>query len=97
MRNLQKAFSLRTIKVWQFEIIDGVKYVYCIKHAYKFLLREQISRVCDRSLTLASMCFFYDDGAVDLQIWALCIVSGYSGARGPLVSLFWQVLDSKGH
>ena len=40
--NLQKAFSLRTIKVCRFEIIDGVKYVYCIKHAYKILLREQV-------------------------------------------------------
>ena len=37
-----KGISLRTIKVFRFEIIDGVKYVYCIKHAYKFLLREQI-------------------------------------------------------
>ena len=34
-------FSLRTIKICRFEIIDGVKYVYCIKHAYKFVLREQ--------------------------------------------------------
>ena len=42
MWNLQKAFSLRTIKVCRFEIIDGIKYVYCIKHAYKFLLREQV-------------------------------------------------------
>ena len=42
MWNLQKAFSLCTIKVCRFEIIDGVKYVYCIKHAYKFLLREQV-------------------------------------------------------
>ena len=25
----------------QLKLIDGVKYVYCIKHAYKFLLREQ--------------------------------------------------------
>ena len=35
---------LRTIKVCWFEIIDGVKHVelYCIKHAYKFLLREQV-------------------------------------------------------
>ena len=40
--NLQKAFSLLTIKVWRFETIDGVKYVYCIKHAFKFLLREQV-------------------------------------------------------
>ena len=40
--NLQKAFSLRTIKVCPFEIIDGVKNVYCIKHAYKFLQREQV-------------------------------------------------------
>ena len=40
--NLQKAFSLCTIKVCRFEIVDGVKYVYCIKHAYKFLLREQV-------------------------------------------------------
>ena len=37
-----KGISLRVIKVFRFEIIDGVKYVYCIKHAYKFLLREQI-------------------------------------------------------
>ena len=29
-------------KICRFEIIDGVKYVYCIKHAYKFLLREQV-------------------------------------------------------
>ena len=42
MWNLQKAFSLRTIKICRFEIIDGVKYVYCIKHAYKFVLREQV-------------------------------------------------------
>ena len=42
--NLHKAFSLRTIKICRFEIIDGVtcKYVYCIKHAYIFLLREQL-------------------------------------------------------
>ena len=46
------------IKVCRFEIIDGVKYVYCIKHAYKFLLSEQVrSRVCGRSLTLAPMGF----------------------------------------
>ena len=35
-------FSLRTIKICRFEIIDGVKYVYCIKHANKFVLREQV-------------------------------------------------------
>ena len=40
--NLQKAFTLRTIKICRFEIIDGVEYVYCIKNAYKFLLREQV-------------------------------------------------------
>ena len=40
--NLQKAFSLRTTKVCRLKIIDGVNYVYCIKHAYKFLLREQV-------------------------------------------------------
>ena len=41
--NLQKAFSLRTIKVSRFEIIDGVKYIYCIlKHAQKFLLKGQV-------------------------------------------------------
>ena len=40
--NLHKAFSLRSIKVCRFEIIDGDKYVYCIKYAYKFLLREQV-------------------------------------------------------
>ena len=26
----------------QLKLTDGVKYVYCIKHAYKFLLREQV-------------------------------------------------------
>ena len=26
----------------RFEIIDGVKFVYCMKHAYKFHLREQV-------------------------------------------------------
>ena len=35
-------YSLRTIKICRFEIIDGVKYVYSIKHAYKFVLREQV-------------------------------------------------------
>ena len=35
-------FSLRTIKICRFKIIDGVKYFYCIKHAYKFLLRKQV-------------------------------------------------------
>ena len=32
----------RTDNVFRFEIIDGVKYVYCRKHAYKFLLRDQV-------------------------------------------------------
>ena len=42
--NSQQRFSLRTITVCRFEIIDGVEYayVYCIKLAYKFLLREQV-------------------------------------------------------
>ena len=40
--NLQKAFSLRPIKIGRFEIINGVKYVKCIKHAYKFRMREQV-------------------------------------------------------
>ena len=34
--------SLCTNIIRRFEIIDGVKYVYCIKHAYKFLLKEQV-------------------------------------------------------
>ena len=37
-----KGISLGSIKICRFEIIDGVKYVYCIKHAYKFLLMEQV-------------------------------------------------------
>ena len=37
-------FSRHNI-VCRFEIIDGFKYVYCIKHAYKFLLREQVGFV----------------------------------------------------
>ena len=57
--NLLIAFSLRTIKVCRFEIIDGVKYVYCIKHAYNFF-SEGTSRVCGRPLTLASMCFLLE-------------------------------------
>ena len=40
--NLHKAFSLRIIQVCRFEIMDGVKYVFCIKHAHKYLLREQV-------------------------------------------------------
>ena len=40
--NLQKALSLYTNKICRFEIIHVVKYIYCIKHAYKFLLREQV-------------------------------------------------------
>ena len=39
---IQKAFSIRTIKDYRFEIIDRVKYVYCIKNAYKFILRKQV-------------------------------------------------------
>ena len=35
-------FSLRTNEICRFEIIDSVKYVYCRKHTYKFLLREQV-------------------------------------------------------
>ena len=42
MWNLQNAFSLRTIKVCQFKIRDGVKYIYCIKHAHNFLLKGQV-------------------------------------------------------
>ena len=37
-----KACSLSTIKVCRFEILDGVKNVYSIKHPYRFLLREQL-------------------------------------------------------
>ena len=40
--DLQKSFSLRKIKVCGIEKIDGFKYVYCKKHAKKFLLREQV-------------------------------------------------------
>ena len=40
--NLQKTFSLRTNKVCRFEIIYGVKYVYCIKHAYNFFRRDKV-------------------------------------------------------
>ena len=60
VRNLQKAISLRLIKVCRFEIhviLDSVRYVYCIKHAYKS--SEGTSRVYGRSLTLASMCFLF--------------------------------------
>ena len=36
-------FSLRTIKICRFEILDGVKYVYGKKHAYKYGLDILIS------------------------------------------------------
>ena len=42
MGNLLKEFFLRKIKICRFKKINGVKYVYCIKHGYKFLLREQL-------------------------------------------------------
>ena len=38
----KRHFFLCKLKVCRFEIIDGVNYVYCIKHAYKFLPREQV-------------------------------------------------------
>ena len=66
MWNLRKAFSLRTIKICRFEIIDGVKYVYCIKHTYMQISSEGTSGVCGRSLTLASMCFLF------ILWWASC-------------------------
>ena len=56
--NIQKAFSLRKIKVCRFEIIDGVKYVFCIFTRLQ-ISSEGKSRVCGRSLTLASMCFLF--------------------------------------
>ena len=34
--------SVEFKKAYYLEIIDGVKYVYCIKHAYNFFLREQV-------------------------------------------------------
>ena len=39
---IYKKHFLSAFKVCRFEIIDGVKYVYRIKHANKFLLREQL-------------------------------------------------------
>ena len=51
-----KAFSLRTIKLCRFEIIDGVTNVYCIYPRLK-ISSEGTSRVCGRSLTRASRCF----------------------------------------
>ena len=44
-----------TNKICRFEIIDGVKYVYCIKHAY--ISSERTVRVYGRSVKLASMGF----------------------------------------
>ena len=59
MWNLQKAFSLRTIKICRFEIIDGVK---CLLHKTRLQISsEGTSRVCGRSLTLASICFLLSD------------------------------------
>ena len=53
--------SLRTIKICRFEIIDGVIYVYCIKHAY-FLLREQVgfADVLWRMRQCVSCSFLYE-------------------------------------
>ena len=50
-------FSLRTIKICRFEIIDGVK---CLLHKTRLQISsEGTIRVCGRSLTLASMCFLF--------------------------------------
>ena len=49
----EKVWNFLTIKICRFEIIDGVKYVYCRKDAYKLLHEEQVG-FCGRSLTLAS-------------------------------------------
>ena len=61
MWNLQKAFSLRTIKICRFEVIDGVKYVYGIKHVYNFLLREQAY------FMVAYFCHHLSDNYVNLS------------------------------
>ena len=62
MWNLQdlEAFSLRTMKVCRFEIIDGVKYVYRKKHAYIFFLREQLgfAAVLCRVFKKTGLCLF---------------------------------------
>ena len=39
---INKRLTTCLIKTCRFEIIDGVKYVSGIKHAYKFVLREQV-------------------------------------------------------
>ena len=63
--NLPKAFSLRTIKVCRFEIIDSVMYIYCIKHAYRFLSRAQVGFVffgtVDLNMVLHIETFFFQD------------------------------------
>ena len=84
-------FSLRTIKICRFIIIDGIKYVYCIKHAYKFLLREQLSRLCGRSLTLASRCF------LSLMFWHLGRCMQYMSWRhSRLLFSHWENIHSAG-
>ena len=56
---IYKRHSLRTIIVCRFEIIDGVKYVYCIKHAYKCFLREQVGfAAVHRRLRQCVSCWF---------------------------------------
>ena len=57
--NLQETFYLRlSLSVWK--NIWCVKYVYCIKHAYKFLLREQVgsAAILWRLHQCVSWCFF---------------------------------------
>ena len=50
-----KDISLCRIKVCRFEINNGVK---CLLHKTRLQISsEGTSRVCDRSLTLESMCF----------------------------------------
>ena len=41
-QNRKKCGIYKSITVCRFEIIDGVKYVYCIKHVYRFLLRKRL-------------------------------------------------------
>ena len=78
-----KAFSLRTIKVCPFEIIDGVYYVYYIKHAYKFLLREQVwfTAVIWRLRQCVSL-YFFEYEHLKRVVWIDDNVFGYKPKIG---------------
>ena len=99
--NLQNALSSCTNKICRFEIIDGVKYFYCIKHAYKFLLREQVgfAAVLWRLRQCVSCCVFVQITQMlqwcEPYAFCICIQRGEEmKSLGILLLLFFSFLSN---